>query len=119
MARITIEDCIDKINNRFQLILIAAQRARSLANGNEVTVDRDNDKNPVVALREIAGETIDIKKTEDDLVMGLQKFHEDKLEDDLQKTEDENQDTTNQEIVNDVEEKADSAGMQIYEDKEE
>ena len=56
MARVTVEDCIEKISNRFDLVMIAAQRARSLAAGAELTVDRDNDKNPVVALREIADE---------------------------------------------------------------
>ncbi len=58
MARVTVEDCIDKVPNRFELVMLAAHRARELAVGAELTVDRDNDKNPVVALREIAEETL-------------------------------------------------------------
>lgn len=58
MARVTVEDCIDKVPNRFELVMLAAHRARELAVGAELTVERDNDKNPVVALREIAEETI-------------------------------------------------------------
>ena len=54
MARVTVEDCIDIINNRFELVMLASQRARSLSSGAELTVERDNDKNPVIALREIA-----------------------------------------------------------------
>lgn len=63
MARVTVEDCVDKISNRFDLVLLAAQRARQISGGAELTIDRDRDKNPVVALREIAEETI----TPDDL----------------------------------------------------
>ena len=74
MARITVEDCIDKIPNRFDLVLAAAQRARHISTGNPLTIDRDNDKNPVVALREIADETIDPDKLRDDIVNGLQKL---------------------------------------------
>ena len=58
MARVTVEDCVDKIPNRFDLVLIAAQRAREISGGAELTVDRDRDKNPVVALREIAEQTV-------------------------------------------------------------
>ena len=58
MARVTVEDCVDKVPNRFELVMLAAHRARSLASGSPLTVDRDNDKNPVVALREIADETL-------------------------------------------------------------
>jgi DNA-directed RNA polymerase subunit omega len=76
MARVTVEDCIEKIDNRFELVMIAAQRARSLASGAELTVERDNDKNPVVALREIADETLDLADIEENLVKGLQKFVE-------------------------------------------
>lgn len=57
MARVTVEDCVDKVPNRFELVLLAAHRAREIASGGPLTVDRDNDKNPVVALREIAEET--------------------------------------------------------------
>ena len=74
MARVTVEDCIEKIPNRFDLVLAAAQRARDITTGNPLTIDRDNDKNPVVALREIADETIDPDKLRDDIVKGLQKL---------------------------------------------
>ena len=57
MARVTVEDCVDKVPNRFELVMLAAHRAREVSSGAELTVDRDNDKNPVVALREIADET--------------------------------------------------------------
>jgi len=57
MARVTVEDCVDKVPNRFELVMLAAHRAREVSAGSEITVDRDNDKNPVVALREIAEET--------------------------------------------------------------
>jgi DNA-directed RNA polymerase subunit omega len=59
MARVTVEDCVDKIPNRFDLVLLAAQRARQISGGAELTIDRDRDKNPVVALREIADVTVD------------------------------------------------------------
>jgi DNA-directed RNA polymerase subunit omega len=58
MARVTVEDCVDKVPNRFDLVMLAAHRARAIADGSPITVDRDNDKNPVVALREIAHETL-------------------------------------------------------------
>lgn len=57
MARVTVEDCVDKVPNRFELVMLAAHRAREVSSGSQITVDRDNDKNPVVALREIAEET--------------------------------------------------------------
>ena len=74
MARVTVEDCILKIPNRFQLVMVAAQRSRELSIGAELTVDRDNDKNPVVALREIADETVDTEEIESSLVRSLQKY---------------------------------------------
>ena len=74
MARVTVEDCIDKIPNRFDLVLASAQRARNISTGNPLTIDRDNDKNPVVALREIALETIDTDVLRDEIVKGLQKL---------------------------------------------
>ena len=93
MARVTVEDCIDKIDNRFELVMIAARRARMLSSGAELTVERDNDKNCVVALREIAEETIDVLEIEENLVQGLQKYVEpdepDESEMDLLSTEDE------------------------------
>jgi DNA-directed RNA polymerase subunit omega len=76
MARVTVEDCVQKIPNRFQLVLVAAQRARNLSRGEELTIDRDDDKNPVVALREIAEETIDISYLEQDLIKSLSRAPE-------------------------------------------
>jgi DNA-directed RNA polymerase subunit omega len=76
MARVTVEDCVQKIPNRFELVLLAAQRARNLARGEELTLDRDDDKNPVVALREIADETIGLDKLEQDLIKSLSRAPE-------------------------------------------
>ena len=76
MARVTVEDCIDKIPNRYELLMVAAQRAKDIASGAPITVARDNDKNPVVALREIADETVSIEELQKSLVMGLQKYVE-------------------------------------------
>jgi DNA-directed RNA polymerase subunit omega len=76
MARVTVEDCVEKIPNRFELVLLAAQRARNLARGEELTVERDNDKNPVVALREIADETVPLGKLELDLIKSLSRAPE-------------------------------------------
>ena len=76
MARVTVEDCVERIPNRFELVLIAAQRARNLSRGEELTIDRDNDKNPVVALREIAEETIDLAYLEQDLIKSLSRAPE-------------------------------------------
>lgn len=76
MARVTVEDCIDKIPNRYELLMVAAQRAKDIAAGAPITVARDNDKNTVVALREIADETVSIEELQKSLVMGLQKYVE-------------------------------------------
>ncbi len=73
MARVTVEDCVDKIPNRFDLVLLAAQRARQVSGGAELTIDRDRDKNPVVALREIAEETVKPKHLNEALVSGMQR----------------------------------------------
>ena len=73
MARVTVEDCVDKIPNRFDLVLLAAQRARQISGGAELTIDRDRDKNPVVALREIAEQTVTPRILEESVVSGLQK----------------------------------------------
>ena len=79
MARVTVEDCVDKIPNRFDLVLLSAQRARQISGGAELTIDRDRDKNPVVALREIAEQTIKPKHLEEALVSNLQRVQ---IEDD-------------------------------------
>ena len=76
MARVTVEDCIEKVPNRFELVLLAAFRGRQLAQGAPLTVDRDNDKNSVVALREIAEGTIDAEDLKEQLVHSLQKYAE-------------------------------------------
>ena len=73
MARVTVEDCVDKIPNRFDLVLAAAQRARQISGGAELTLDRDRDKNPVVALREIAEETVRPDQLQESIVTGLQR----------------------------------------------
>ncbi|MGC2854132.1 DNA-directed RNA polymerase subunit omega [Novispirillum sp. DQ9] len=76
MARVTVEDCVLKVPNRFDLVLLAGQRARDISAGAALTVDRDNDKNPVVALREIADETVSLDALESALIQGLQKHVE-------------------------------------------
>jgi len=76
MARVTVEDCIDKVPNRFSLVLLAAHRARAVAAGEPLTVGRDNDKNPVVALREIAGETVSTDILREGLILSMQKHAE-------------------------------------------
>ena len=76
MARVTVEDCIDKVENRFELVLLSGHRARQISQGMPITVDRDNDKNPVVALREIADETLSPGDLKEDLIHSLQKHVE-------------------------------------------
>lgn len=84
MARVTVEDCVDKVPNRFELVMLAAHRARSLAAGVPLTVDRDNDKNPVVALREIAEETMTAEQLRDSAIESFQRQIEvDEPEDDV------------------------------------
>ncbi|WAC24982.1 DNA-directed RNA polymerase subunit omega [Blastomonas sp. SL216] len=77
MARVTVEDCIDKVTNRFDLVLLAAQRAREISGGAELTIDRDRDKNPVVALREIADETVFPDELKESLTQSMQKVQVD------------------------------------------
>jgi DNA-directed RNA polymerase subunit omega len=76
MARVTVEDCIDKVDNRFELVLLAGHRARQISQGAAITIPRDNDKNPVVALREIADETLSPDDLKEDLIHSLQKHVE-------------------------------------------
>lgn|SRR5487761_2612719 len=76
MARVTVEDCIEKVENRFDLVLLASHRARMISSGQQITVDRDNDKNPVVALREIADGTLTPADLEEDFIHSLQKHVE-------------------------------------------
>lgn len=84
MARVTVEDCVLRVPNRFELVMMAAQRARDISSGAQLTVDRDNDKNPVVALREIAEETVSLDALSNELIQGLQKQSEqDEPEEDI------------------------------------
>ncbi|TLP43385.1 MULTISPECIES: DNA-directed RNA polymerase subunit omega [Cohaesibacter] len=76
MARVTVEDCVDKVENRFELVLLSSHRARMISSGSSITVDRDNDKNPVVALREIADECVSPGDLKEDLIHSLQKYVE-------------------------------------------
>jgi len=89
MARVTVEDCIDKVSNRFELVLLASHRSRQISSGSEISVDRDNDKNPVVALREIADEQLSPGDLKEDLIHSLQKHVEvDEPEDVMETNED-------------------------------
>lgn len=76
MARVTVEDCIDKVPNRFELVLLAAHRARTISAGSPVTIDPDNDKNPVIALREIADQTVTPGDLEEEFVQSMQRYVE-------------------------------------------
>lgn len=76
MARVTVEDCVDRVPNRFELVLYAAQRAREVSSGAPLTIERDDDKNPVVALREIAQRMVKTDDLSENLVRGLQRLHE-------------------------------------------
>ncbi|MDV7341462.1 DNA-directed RNA polymerase subunit omega [Terasakiella sp. A23] len=100
MARVTVEDCIVKIPNRFELVMSAAQRTRDISAGAEITVDRDNDKNPVVSLREIADETVSIDGLKESLIRGSQRMAPSRDE------EDEAEST--EEVVADAQESADA-----------
>lgn len=73
MARVTVEDCVEKVSNKFELVILAAERAKNISSGSPLTVDRDNDKNPVIALREIATDTIDIDALRQYQIVSLQK----------------------------------------------
>jgi len=77
MARVTVEDCVDKVSNRFDLVLLAAQRARQISGGAELTLDRDRDKNPVIALREIAEETVVPQELTEAVISNLQRVQVD------------------------------------------
>ncbi len=74
MARVTVEDCIDKVDNRFELVMVASQRARKIGSGAALTVSKDNDKKTVISLREIAGETVDVAKLKEEIVTSHQRF---------------------------------------------
>ena len=76
MARVTVEDCVDRVPNRFELVMLAAKRSREISSGATLTLERDDYKNPVCALREIAGDTVSLDKLREELVRGLQKHIE-------------------------------------------
>ena len=89
MARVTVEDCIEKINNRFELIIVASQRARELSNGAPIEVERDNDKNPVVSLREIASGSVTQADLQERFIRTLQKINPNESEEEEFSKEDE------------------------------
>ena len=98
MARVTVEDCIDKVENRFELVLLAAFRARSLHNGDEPTVPQDNDKAGVVALREIAEETMGVAELKEDVIKSLQLYQDEDIEDNISEETSPNAEETNETI---------------------
>ena len=110
MARITVEDCIEKISNRFDLVVFAVQRGRELSAGDEPTINRDNDKNTVVSLREIAESTVDIVALRENLIISMQKQIQEEENEDKEITSE-----TEDNIINDVEKNADKFGMQVQE----
>jgi DNA-directed RNA polymerase subunit omega len=118
MARVTVEDCIKVVDSRFELILLASERARTLSKGAQPLLDRDRDKNPVVALREIAEKVLDLEETKAGLVKGLQKYHEEVLTEPID--EDVKEDVIekvqlNEDVIQDIEENASEAGLSIDE----
>ncbi len=103
MARVTVEDCVLKVPNRFELVMLAAQRARDISSGIPINVDRDNDKNPVVALREIADEKIELEGLRNALIRGMQKTVEaDEPEDEVIEFIQSEQDLARDQVVNDA-----------------
>ena len=119
MARVTVEDCVKVVESRFELILLASERSRSLSKGAQPLLDRDRDKNPVVALREIAERVLDLEETKAELVKGLQKYHEEVLTEpeEENKTEEKvlEEQQINDELIEDVEKNASEAGLSINE----
>ena len=123
MARVTVEDCIKVVESRFELILIAAERSRILAKGAEPLLERDRDKNPVVALREIAENKLDLEMTKETLVKGLQKYHEEVLtepEGDEEEKREQVIETPqlSEDVIEDMEENASEAGLSIDENSQ-
>ena len=118
MARVTVEDCIKIVESRFELILLASERARTLSKGAQPLLERDRDKNPVVALREIAEKVLDLEETKAGLVKGLQKYHEEVLTepDDEDVKEDVSEKVQlNEDVIQDIEKNASEAGLSIDE----
>ena len=118
MARVTVEDCIKIVESRFELILLASERARTLSKGAQPLLERDRDKNPVIALREIAEKVLDLEETKAGLVKGLQKYHDEVLTE--PNDEDVKEDVSdkvdlNDEVIQDIEKNASDAGLSIDE----
>jgi DNA-directed RNA polymerase subunit omega len=108
MARVTIEDCIRVVNNPFDLVILAAKRARDVSAGASITVSRDNDKNPVVALREIAQSTISAENLHDSVVRGMQRSHFVDDQEDQEDMDDEALDDSGASLLDDEEDDASS-----------
>ena len=114
MARFTVEDCVDKFPSRFELVLVASQRARELHSGEKPTIDRDNDKNTVIALREIADTTIPIEKMKENLIEGFQKVTINDEEDknlEIKSLEEKNNEQ-NEELISDSETSANTSSSE-------
>ena len=107
MARVTVEDCVERIPNRFELVMLAAKRSREISSGSSLTVERDNDKDPVVALREIADETVPLDDLREELIRGLQKH----IEVDEPEEDDEIEMMTAASLANEVGMEAAAAGV--------
>ncbi|MEC8174953.1 MAG: DNA-directed RNA polymerase subunit omega [Pseudomonadota bacterium] len=107
MARVTVEDCVERIPNRFELVMLAAKRSREISSGSSLTVERDNDKNPVVALREIADEAVPLDDLREELIRGLQKH----IEVDEPEEDDEIEMMTAASLANEVGMEAAAAGV--------
>ena len=123
MARVTVQDCIKIVESRFELILLASERARNLSKGAEPLLERDRDKNPVIALREIAEEVLNLKDTEAELIKGLQKYHEEVLTETEEELEEKKigsevvQEQIDEDLIKDLEQNADDAGLTINENE--
>ena len=115
MARVTVEDCIKVIENRFELILVASERSKTLAKGVKPLLERDRDKNPVVALREIAEKRLDLEATKEDLVKGLQSVHEEILVEPEEQASDSEDNPVDDDLIKDLEANAGDAGLSIEE----
>ena len=117
MARVTVEDCIKIIDNRFELILVASERSKTLAKGVEPLLERDRDKNPVLALREIAENKLDLNATKEDLVKGLQSVHEEVLVEPEDSNTNLDVQPVDDDLIKDLEANAGEAGLSIEENE--
>ncbi|MEC6997580.1 MAG: DNA-directed RNA polymerase subunit omega [Pseudomonadota bacterium] len=117
MARVTVEDCIKIIDNRFELILVASERSKTLAKGVEPLLERDRDKNPVLALREIAENKLDLNATKEDLVKGLQSVHEEVLVEPEDSNTNQDDQPVDDDLIKDLEANAGEAGLSIEENE--